>query len=209
MQENQCEMQENEEEEYKWYKVNTKHGYLADEVLSAFQKSIRRGKEEDAVFFAYELLVTSKELSEKFWQCVRIISVEDVALANPNIIPIIYVLHQNYLFCESKAASLHQGLFATVLLARSHKSRYIDELYRNLRDKVEREGYKRDIPDYALDKHTQKGREMGRDDLHFWEEASLINDDLSSHEKNHLREILQRLQGDTNIHISQYEKQKQ
>jgi len=33
---------------------------------------------------------------------------------------------------------------------------------------------KLDIPDYALDKHTKRGREMGRGDLHFWTEGCKI-----------------------------------
>jgi replication-associated recombination protein RarA len=72
------------ESRYKWDQVTTKHGYRADEVISAFQKSIRRGEEEDAVFFAYEMLATSDELAEKFWQRARVISVEDIGLADPS-----------------------------------------------------------------------------------------------------------------------------
>ncbi len=176
-----------------WDKIKTKHGYAADEVISALQKSIRRGEEETAVFFAYEMLVSGDDLADKFWQRVRVISVEDVGLANPQLAAIVYALYQNYLSLKGQGDALLQGLFAVVLLVRSRKSRYIDELYNNLRDKVEQENYRRDIPEYALDKHTQKGEAMGRGDLHFWEVSSQLKGDASKHEKKHLHEILRRL----------------
>jgi replication-associated recombination protein RarA len=172
-----------------WDTIKTKHGYAADEVISALQKSIRRGEEDDAVFFAYEMLVSGDELSDKFWERVRVICVEDIGLANPQLAATIYALHQSYIALKGQSDAYLHALFAVVLLVRSHKSRYIDELFNNLRAKVEEENYRRDIPDYALDKHTQKGEAMGRGDLHFWEESSRLKDDVSIHEKKHLNEI--------------------
>lgn len=176
-----------------WDELTTKHGYHADEVISAIQKSIRRGNEEDAVFFAYEMMCTGTELAEKFWQRLRVISAEDVGMANPQLAPVVFTLYQNYKLLEGKEDMFLQGLLATVLLCRSNKSRYIDELYNNLKVKVENEDYRREIPDYVLDKHTKKGEAMGRDALHFWNESSLLKNDVGQHEKAHLEEILQRL----------------
>ena len=45
-----------------WQFATTKNGYHADEVISALQKCIRRGLEEEASMFAYELYLTSPEL---------------------------------------------------------------------------------------------------------------------------------------------------
>ena len=36
-----------------WSKITTRNGYAGDEVISALQKSIRRGLEEQACMFAY------------------------------------------------------------------------------------------------------------------------------------------------------------
>lgn len=178
---------------YHWDQVTTKHEYKADEVISALQKSIRRGKEDDAVFFTYEMVCTSDELAEKFWQRARVISVEDVGLANPGLVTIIYTLYKNYLSLKGTGDAYLQALLAAVLLARSTKSRYIDELYTNLKEKIENENYRKDIPDYALDKHTAKGEAMGRGDKHFWLEASLLENDISKDEKQNLQEIFNRL----------------
>ena len=34
-----------------WSKITTRNGYAGDEVISALQKSIRRGLEEQAIYF--------------------------------------------------------------------------------------------------------------------------------------------------------------
>ena len=41
-----------------WQNAITKNGYPCDEVISALQKCIRRGLEEEACMFAYELFAT-------------------------------------------------------------------------------------------------------------------------------------------------------
>jgi hypothetical protein len=79
----------------------------------------------------------------------------------------IYALHQNYLFLHGQNDAFLPALFAVVLLVRSRKSRCIDELYNHLQVTVEQENHPIAIPDFALDKHTQKGEAMGRGDLHF------------------------------------------
>ena len=66
-----------------WQFATTKNGYHADEVISALQKCIRRGLEEKASMFAYELYLTSPELEEKMWSRLMTISVEDIGLGNP------------------------------------------------------------------------------------------------------------------------------
>ena len=59
-----------------WARVKTEHDLNADEVVSAFQKSIRRGLLENALLLAYEMYVTSAELEEHLWTRLSVISVE-------------------------------------------------------------------------------------------------------------------------------------
>ena len=66
-----------------WSKITTRNGYAGDEVISALQKSIRRGLEEQACMFAYELYVSSPQLEEKLWRRLLTISVEDIGMGNP------------------------------------------------------------------------------------------------------------------------------
>ena len=154
-------MSEISEHKLKFSELKTKHDYAADEVISALQKSIRRGNEHDAIFFAYELLVTGGRIEEKCWERLRVIVVEDIGIANPGLITTIAALHDmyKYLSQNDREDKFLQGFLAVILLARSQKDRYVDELYNNMRDKIETEGYRVNIPDYAIDKHTKKGKE--------------------------------------------------
>ena len=63
-----------------WSKITTRNGYACDEVISALQKSIRRGLEEQACMFAYELYISSPQLEEKLWRRLLTISVEDIGM---------------------------------------------------------------------------------------------------------------------------------
>ena len=47
-----------------WQKVKTIGGFDADLVISALQKEIRRGNEENAVLIAYEMFSTSLPLED-------------------------------------------------------------------------------------------------------------------------------------------------
>ena len=46
-----------------WVDVKTYNGFQADHVISALQKEIRRGNEENAALLAYEMIVTSPALA--------------------------------------------------------------------------------------------------------------------------------------------------
>ncbi|MGO4838915.1 AAA family ATPase, partial [Rhizobiaceae sp. 2RAB30] len=50
-----------------WQEVKTANGFAADEVISALQKSVRRGLLENAVLLGWELYLTSEVLEEKLW----------------------------------------------------------------------------------------------------------------------------------------------
>ena len=60
-----------------------------------------------------------------------------------------------------------------MILARAPKCRVADDLMITLIDSVER-GERLEMPDYAVDKHTFRGRRMGRGVKHFVEEGSRI-----------------------------------
>ena len=65
-----------------YWEAKTKHGLMADEVISGLQKSIRRSMTELACRYAYELYTTSPVLLEKLWSRLLTISVEDVGFGN-------------------------------------------------------------------------------------------------------------------------------
>lgn len=55
-------------------------------------------------------------------------------------------------------------------------------------------GYKPEIPDIALDKHTKRGRAMGRDSFHFLNEASQVfpQAEITNDYKERYAEILKK-----------------
>ena len=77
-----------------WSKITTRNGYAGDEVISALQKSIRRGLEEQACMFAYELYISSPQLEEKLWRRLLTISVEDIGMGNPMAAIVVNNLYQ-------------------------------------------------------------------------------------------------------------------
>lgn len=147
---------------------NTLGGYDVYEVLSVLQKSIRRGLEEDALFWATELYLSG--CREHVWRRLRIIASEDVGLAVPSMVTDIQALYNAWKIStegENRLFFVH----AVLLLARSPKSRIVDNALM-----VYFEGPRplREIPDYALDKHTRRGREMGRGNKHFFAVGALL-----------------------------------
>ncbi|MBS5112223.1 MAG: hypothetical protein KHZ15_05965 [Coprobacillus cateniformis] len=157
-----------------WSKITTRNGYAGDEVISALQKSIRRGLEEQACMFAYELYVSSPQLEEKLWRRLLTISVEDIGMGNPMASVVV-----NNLYRMSREFDYADGdrpiyfIHAIRYMCQSEKDRSSD-LLKNICIKSFAMGKFPEVPDYALDKHTQRGQAMGRDSFHFLNEASKV-----------------------------------
>ena len=157
-----------------WSKITTRNGYAGDEVISALQKSIRRGLEEQACMFAYAMYISSPQLEEKLWRRLLTISVEDIGMGNP-----MAAIMVNNLYQMSKQFDYADGdkpmyfIHAIRYLCSSEKDRSSD-LLKNICIKSFAMGKFPEIPDYALDKHTQRGQAMGRDSFHFLNEASKV-----------------------------------
>jgi replication-associated recombination protein RarA len=142
----------------------TPNGYDPFEAKSALQKSIRRELEEDALYWSAELASWNPE---SLWRRLKVIASEDVGLAAPVAVSV-RVLYENWR--ESQKEGSDEGrLFIThavLLLVRAPKSRIVD----HAAILAFGGGFaKRLVPDYALDKHTLKGRSKGRRVRHFFE----------------------------------------
>lgn len=175
-----------------WARITTRNGLAADEVISALQKSIRRGWTEKACEFAYEMYITSPQMEEKLWRRLLSISVEDIGMANPNAA--ILVKNLNDMRREFDYADADRAMFfihAIRYLAESEKDRSSD-LLKNIVIKSFAMGYVPEIPDIALDKHTVRGAAMGRDSFHFLHEASKVipEAEITNDYKERYNEIL-------------------
>lgn len=157
-----------------WARMTTRNNLQGDEVISALQKSIRRGNEKAACEFAYEMYITSPQFEEKLWRRLLAISVEDIGMGNPTAAIMINNLNQmrkEFQYNESDRAMFF--FHAIRFLCGSEKDRSSD-LLKNIVIKSFAMGYVPEIPDIALDKHTTRGQKMGRGSEHFLHEASKV-----------------------------------
>lgn len=158
-----------------WQRTTTEHGFAADEVISALQKSLRRGWLENAVLLGWEMFVTSPEMEEMMWSRLCVIAVEDVGAGNPQLPVLIETLYQQHKRHPRPAGD--RFLFAAHAIrqiAGSAKDRTSDDLVNWARRSIEFGERLPEIPDVALDMHTRRGQEMGRDYRFFMEEASKV-----------------------------------
>lgn len=154
--------------------VYTVNGHDLAEVVSAFQKAIRRCALDDALYWAADMYLSG--YVEYAWKRMRIIVSEDIGPANPTLPAVIHALYETWDGLRKKGdRQPHEKLpfvHAVFLMATSKKSRVIDHAgICHFRDHGHRF---REVPDYALDKHTSRGRRLGRGFEHFFKEAGLL-----------------------------------
>jgi replication-associated recombination protein RarA len=156
---------------------DTKNGLPAMTCVSAMQKAIRRGLEREAMEFAVELMHTSKAFHTMVCNRLEIICHEDLdTLAAPHVVPFVATALAQSRDRYSKSigeARLMVGN-AIRMMARAPKSRAGCHFAAAIGLRSMLEGFAPEIPDYALDMHTMKGKAMGRGLQHFRDEGALL-----------------------------------
>lgn len=163
--------------------ARTPGGHLAPEVASALQKALRRGDERGALYWMSELDLAG--YTAYVWRRLRVVASEDVGLADPLAVLTVHTLYDAWREFEKAAKARGETrpgrggarlflVHAVLLLARAPKSRLVDHAtiatYRGERPTMK-------IPDHALDRHTRRGRQLGRGVDHFFDEsAQLVNE---------------------------------
>jgi replication-associated recombination protein RarA len=166
-----------------WTLARTLHDFPADEVISSLQKEIRRGNTENAALLAYEMLITSQELEEYLWGRLQVISVEDVGFGNANAPVLIETLFQMHLRLPRPRGDRYLfAIHAVRFLCQCQKERGSDDLF----NWMSKAAVLPTIPDYAIDMHTKRGQEMGRDYNHFLNEASKVQPELADRDTTYL-----------------------
>jgi replication-associated recombination protein RarA len=174
-----------------WTRVRTLHDLPADEVISALQKEIRRGNTENAAMLAYEMLITSPEMEEYLWSRLQVISVEDVGYGNlnaPVLIEALFQMHSR--LPRTQGDRFMFALHAVRVLCKSEKERGSDDLHAWIARAMGQEGKLPTIPDYAIDMHTQRGKEMGRDYKHFLTEGAKVAPEMPGRDRTYLDRLL-------------------
>lgn len=198
--------------------VKTKSGFLLKEVASALQKSIRRGRTEDALYWAEELFSSGLQryLLYRLW----IIACEDIGPANLPLVQLATSTYQTWLlqkkerkeFTHSGENRVLNGLLIC-LMSESPKNRLADDSTQVMAMK-RADGYRIEIPDHARDSHTDKA--SGRFYRHWVDIGSKCKNLVSSSNlglpefKNEAEAMYRRLadlNGEANYHDDEVESQ--
>lgn len=184
---------ENEDEKLRKsrvFELKTKNGYRLDEVVSALQKSIRRGQEEKAAFWAYEMFEGG--YIKYLWRRLSVIALEDVGIADPFAAVLVNSLAQSSerINQKDKVEVLHPGL-AVMYLCRAKKSREVD-YWLEIVEHKRKLGQRLELEEHELDSHTDEGRtrlrkearEQGESyerlvDLEFYYQGALLSNPIS------------------------------
>lgn len=174
-----------------WRNGVTKGGHRPQEASSALQKSIRRGETYDALYWASDLDLSG--FPKYVWKRLKIMVSEDIGLANPTLPAQIWALYQMWLdYTKNENGHPAQAqLFlshAVLLMAESAKSRTVDNARITFWE--DHDGQHREIPEYALDMHTARGKQRVGDYGFecFVEEGSILNDEISGGIHDDLKE---------------------
>jgi replication-associated recombination protein RarA len=156
--------------------LTTEGGYLNSECTSAMQKCIRRGLEEEALFWATELDLAG--YGAYVWKRLQIIASEDIGLADPNVCVQVRALYEDWVEQRKNAPKERRNVtgrlflvHAILICVRAKKSRMVDTATITM---YESERPQREIPDFALDMHTSKGRGAMRGVDHFFKVGAAI-----------------------------------
>jgi replication-associated recombination protein RarA len=158
--------------------LTTKKGYNLNEVVSVFQKAIRRGDTRLAGYFGIELFESGYQ--EYAWRRTLTVSAEDCFGIITTEIKALYDSWK----VASQGNKLKGRIFfskAIIILSECLKSRDADHLTNLVYDKdaieVEaidaafkeaRDSTNEKIPDYAFDVHTMKGKYAGKTKKQFF-----------------------------------------
>jgi replication-associated recombination protein RarA len=112
----------------------TRHGHDPYEVLSALQKSIRRGELETALYWGWEFASTSESMAGVLWNRLHIISSEDIGIADSTMILLVSCLHQIW---EKNSKNHLFYLHAIAALTEAPKSRLLDNAICAFEDEFE------------------------------------------------------------------------
>lgn len=149
------------------FKPKLDWGYEFDEVASALQKCIRRGREREALFWAAIFYKSgySKYLKKRLW----IIANEDIGIVNPLILVFGGILKLDVegkkRNGELEKAELSADNFLPLanfimMCCRSKKTRMADDIINVIFEEIDKGKNMYDIPKIALDPHCDKGRKV-------------------------------------------------
>lgn len=141
------------------------NGTPLNEAVSILIKEMRRGKELESLYWAFEI---EARFHKYVWRRLAIFAAEDVGLANPDLIVRIKALWDSYMqiMADSSSKGKPDGnllTMAVMMCCQTPKNREVDH-FKNVLGALKKEaGYRPEIPEYAIDGHTAAGRAKNPD----------------------------------------------
>ncbi|HEY3256291.1 MAG TPA: hypothetical protein VGJ91_20170 [Polyangiaceae bacterium] len=136
--------------------------------------------EREAMQFACELMHTSKAFQTMVCNRLEIISHEDVdTCADPTIVPFVKAAcdQARAWYDPAKLGKSRMAIGNAIrLMCRARKSREGDHFHVAIGLASLLENFVPEIPDWAYDQHTQKGKSLGRGLEHFRREGTKLID---------------------------------
>jgi replication-associated recombination protein RarA len=156
----------------------TKNNLPAMACVSAMQKAIRRSMEREAMEFACELIGTPRAFHSMVCKRLEIISHEDIdTQLQPHIVPFVATAVAQALrwYDPAKLGASRMAIGNAIrLMCRATKSREGDHFAIAVGLASEVAGFVPTVPDWAHDRHTLKGKRMGRGIEHFRQEGAKL-----------------------------------
>ena len=181
------------EDERSMSQILTTSGYRYDETISALQKTIRRGDEVSAMYWAIEL---ESEFYLDLWNRLEVISHEDIGITSMEVITFIRTCKTQYLEFRDRDSGSRRLMLANAILAmcRAEKTRVADHF--NISSYRRLENERREIPDFAKDIHTRSGEALGRGWDHFFNECTYLQSGLALDADPYRKEAIHKVESD-------------
>ena len=180
-----------------WSRIQSIHGFAADELISTLQKSIRRGMVENAAITAYEMYLSSAPMEDQAWRRLETISVEDVGMGNPHAPLLIHALND---FRQRVPRDVGDRflflLHAVRVLALSQKDRTSDEMVNWIRRVVDRGEAQPELFDDVFDMHTRRGQQMGRGFEQWFNNGARVENELPGRDTTYRQRLLDAIEQD-------------
>ena len=156
------------------FSQQTPGGYLFGECVSALQKRIRAADSREAAYWAVEIEACGARERKYLWNRLKVIVSEDIGPSSEgnSLVPLISALADNYNDAWERRNDSYRLflMHAIIAMCQASKTRICDDLAVCVYQQSERY----EIPDNALDKHTGRGRRMGRGVRHWLEEGIAV-----------------------------------
>ena len=160
----------------------TLHGLPSDEVRSALHKHVRRGRRDEAVKAAIELVRTDAEHEAEMWRRLQVLAAEDIGLGDPHAIAVVRACHEAA--DDTKPGSYDRMVFA------AHAAGYLalapkDPTLGEIMQLVLHGDLTPSIPDEALCVHTRRGQEMGRTMEDWFRDGTVISPEVADRDHSY------------------------